>query len=429
MNRIYEELNEAKAETEKLKVELRGKTDSLQDLNKSHDAQVSQIQEAILKVEELEQGLLEKADEINYAKPIHEDLNGNLISEESIITHLSAAKDKLRADCDEKFKKLEYENSRLVCEKSEIEFELQIWKSFVERLKNDLEENLVMRKALENSLLAQVDYSESLKQEKDSLAYKLEEEHNRIDDLQKHVFLLEQELKLRELESAVTAKGNMERTNELEEENRNMRIDELMLQVTSLEQNFTSSLTSFSSQLAEKQSEINLVQEACDYITAAEILAELEMEEKKLMIGELEDEIHDIEHKLKLQDENWSQLKQLALEIEVEMDAKQLNVKNLTQQMENKLRGSDVLIQKLKMENRSLLENATMWECTTNNTQLVDVLRSTGQCVENDCQGMKSIKDDGLLVKENLIMQSSTGIINKPETFCYLRLPLKELNN
>ena len=138
-----------------------------------------------------------------------------------------------------------------------------------------------------------------------------------------------------------------------------MRTDELMQQLTSLEQKFTNSLTSISSQLAEKQAEIIHVKEACDKITAAEVLAALEVEEKKLMLVELEYDIHDMEQKLKLKDENWRQSEQLALDIEEEMEAKQLQIKKLIDQMENKLRGSDVFLQKLKIENRSLLENVT----------------------------------------------------------------------
>ncbi|RDX81709.1 hypothetical protein CR513_37580, partial [Mucuna pruriens] len=695
---VYEEPEEAKSEIEKLKVELRDKTNSLQNLKKSYAAQANQIQEAIFKVDKLNQELLQKADEINDTKQINEDLDGSLNSKESIIKHVSAANNKLGADCDGKFrkwvderrglvlaleeanekvenqeqqlhvyrqeieslkgclsvsnnkcleiekifetskdlgetdntfqklvnenmkveeqlkgkreqfkhlelaheklrdqfkvckKKWELEKSTLldeisslqsvldshirksqdlqhqlqmcnqacelanellhlphnehdrhkemleestkcqllkekdlhmeiglkeqleevygaldrakielderICERSGMEFELLIWKSFVERLRNGLEENLTIRKELENSLLAQVDYSESLKQERDSLFYKLEEKENRIDCLQQHVFLFEQEPKVKETEASVPASGeiaqssetvevrwlhiieekdkileefqkevrrleqdafrrefesamiasNMETTNELEKENpiqiikgKNMRTDDLMQQVTSLEQKFTSFLTSISSQLAEKQAEIIHVEEACDEITAAEVLAALEIEEKKLMIMEFEDDIHDMEQKLKLQEENWRQSKQLALDIEEEMDAQQLKIKELIDQMENKLRGSDVFFQKRKIENRSLLENATrlsserenmlgfvkMCECTTADTQLMDRLRSIVQSFENDCLGMD---DDELFVKKNTIMHSPTGI-KKLETFSDIRSPFKELNS
>nr|KYP50911.1 Uncharacterized protein At4g38062 family [Cajanus cajan] len=79
------------------------------------------------------------------------------------------------------------------CEKSEMEFELEIWKSFVERLRSDLEENLAMHKKLENSLLAQVDFSESLKQEKDSLASSGETaESSKIDEM-RYLQIIEKE--------------------------------------------------------------------------------------------------------------------------------------------------------------------------------------------------------------------------------------------
>ncbi|XP_004509814.1 uncharacterized protein At4g38062-like [Cicer arietinum] len=325
------------------------------------------------------------------------------------------------------------------CERSEMEFELKMYKSFVQSLKNDLEESIVTRKELEKSLLAQVDFSESLKLEKDSLDYKLEEKENRINYQQLHVFLLEQALKVRE------TKDYVEKTNEFDKESsikgKNMAKYELMHHVTSLEKEFISTLIPFNSQLAEKQAEIIQLQEVCDKITEAEALATIEIEEKKLMIEELEDDIIDMEHKLKLQEQNWIQLKQLALEIEMEIEAKQLRIKELIDKIESKLRSSDVLLQKIKMENRSLLENDTklsperenllcfvlglsdkMSDCTNADTKLVDVLRSLVQSFEKDCLGGMNLKN------ENMILHSPTGL-NKPENLSDLRSPFKELNN
>ncbi|KAL9328556.1 hypothetical protein ACSQ67_003559 [Phaseolus vulgaris] len=391
-----------------------------------------------------------------------------------------------------------------ICERSEMEFELRIWKSLVKRLKNGLEEELVMRKELENSLLDQVDFSESLNQEKYSLISKLVEKENEIDCLQQHAFLFEQEPEVKETETSVPARGltsessetvevsylqiieeknkileefqkevlrleqesyrkqfesaviaqrNVERTNEHEKENpiqiiegKDMRTDEIMHQVTSLEQEFTSNLTSISSQLVEKQAEIIHAKEACNKITAAEVLAAIEIEEKKLMIDELEDDIYDMEQKLKLQEVNWKQSEQLALNVEEEMNANQFKAKELLDRMENKLRGSDVFLQKVKIDNRSLLESATrlsserdnllgfvqglddkMSECTTVDTQLMDRLRRLVQSFENDFLGMNFRKDEELLVKKNMMMHSSTGI-KKSETFSDLRSPFKLLN-
>ncbi|XP_027348110.1 uncharacterized protein At4g38062 [Abrus precatorius] len=397
-----------------------------------------------------------------------------------------------------------FELDDTIYERNEMEFELQIWKSIVEHLKNNLEENQVMRKELETSLLAQVDVGESLKQEKDCLVYKLEEKERSLDSLLQRIVLLEHELRAketlastpargesavpsesddiryhqimeekdkileelqkevaqleqesfrREYESAVTVKCSMESTYEYEKYNlmqlikgKDMRIDELMQQVTSLEQKFTSSLTTFASQLAEKQAEVNLIQEACDQITASQILAALEIEEKKLMVVELEDEIHAIQQKLKLQEDKWSQSEQLALDTEVELDAKQLKVKELNDQMETELRKSDALLQKLKMENRNLLANATrlssereyllafvqglsdkICEFSTADTQLMDMLRSMVESSENDCPGVNLEKDDGFFVKENMLIHFPT--VKKHEAISDTRSPFKELNS
>ncbi|KAI4314417.1 hypothetical protein L6164_027329 [Bauhinia variegata] len=455
--------------------------------------------------------LMKKVESLNFTLEQQESLQNELdrykeMLEESTKCQLHLEKKVLQVEStsEEKLKEvsdtLERANTELyerIYEGSEMEFELQIWKSIVERLKSDIEENHAMRKALETSLIAQVDFGVGLKQEKDSLISELEEKERRIDDLQQQVVLLEQELikerkteayisasgeiavssetdKLRflqiieekdkileelqkevvwleqesfrrEFESAVIAKGSTESAYEREKENliqlingKALRTDELIQQAASLEQQFTDSLVSMSSKLAEKQAEINLVREACDKITAAEILAVLEMEEKKLMIVELEDEIRDIRQKLKLQEESWSQSEQLALEIEADMEAKQLKLQELTDQMETKLRNSDALLHKLKMENRKLLENVTkltlerenllgfvqglgdkICQFSTADAQLVDMLRSMVQPSDNDSPGIN--------LKENQKLLSPTGR-SKLEASSEIRSPFKELN-
>ncbi|KAH1239013.1 Uncharacterized protein GmHk_08G023549 [Glycine max] len=325
-----------------------------------------------------------------------------------------------------------------ICERNEKEFELQIWKSIVERLKNDLEENHVLRRELETSLLAQI----------------IAEKDKILEELQKEVVWLEQESFKKEFESAVIEKGTMERTFEHEKDyliqimkGKDRRMDELMQQVTSLEQQFTNSLTTFSSQLAEKQAEINLIRDASDKITASQILAALEIKEKKLMVVELEDDIHAIQQKLKLQEEKWSRSEQLALDTEVELAAKQVKAMELNDQMETtKLRKPDALLQKLQMENRNLLDSATrlsserenllasvqefsdkICEFSTADTILMDKLRSMVQSFENGCPVMILKKDDGFLVKENMLVQSPTRI-KKLEANSETRSPFKELN-
>jgi hypothetical protein len=295
-----------------------------------------------------------------------------------------------------------------------------------ERRLNDLERQIVLESALSS--------------ESDNVRYHkiIEEKDKILEELQKEVVLLEQESYRREIESAVIAKVTMESTYEHEKntliqliKGKNIRIDELMQEVSSLEQKFTSSLTAFSSQLAEKQAEIKLIQDACEKIVASQILAALEIEEKKLMVEELEEEIHAIQQKLKLQEEKWIKSEQLALDTEVQLGAKQLQVKQMNDQMENNLRNSEALLQKLSSERDYLLAfvqelSDKIFEFSNADTKLMDMLRSIS--AENDCPVMNLKRDDGFHVTENMLIHSPTRI-KKLEAISDTRSPFKELNS
>ncbi|KAE8709603.1 MSCS-like 2 [Hibiscus syriacus] len=298
---------------------------------------------------------------------------------------------------------LEKVNSELmvkICERQEIEIELCIWKSIAEQLKVGLEGRQELCKELETSLLAQVEFGKTSKQEKDARIIQENEqrtvilqqqivtlekefktreleafaeesirqitrEHNKIiEDLQKEIGLLEEESFRQELEGVAFAHIGAERKFDHEKENllqlvkdKDHRINGLMQVVRSMEEDFNSSLNSFSSQLAEKQTEINLVHEAWEKIVTDYILAMLEMEEKKLMIKEFEDDIHNTQEKLLLQEMSLSDSIKLALTIEAELEAKHLEIKNLTNQMEARLRTSEALVDNLMSEKTNLLED------------------------------------------------------------------------
>ncbi|GMI67961.1 hypothetical protein like AT4G38062 [Hibiscus trionum] len=302
---------------------------------------------------------------------------------------------------------LEKANSELmvkICEGYETEFESCIWKSIAEQLKVDFEERQELCKELETSLLTQVKVGKVSKKEKDDLVritqkkegrivnlqqqiVALEKEfktreleatsfaedsllqitrgHNKIiEDIQKEIELLEEESFRRELEGVAFAHIGAERKFEHEKENllqlvkdKDHRINGLIQVARSMEEDYNSSLNSFSSQLAEKQSQINLVHEAWEKIVTDDILAKLEMEEKKLMIEELEDDMHNIQEKLLLQEKFLSDSKKLASTIEAELEAKHLEMKNLTDQMEARLRTSEALVDNLKSEKTNLLKD------------------------------------------------------------------------
>ena len=481
---------------------IRAQTDIIEEREKA---------ESLLKrVESLEfieeQQLIMQKELERYREMLEESSRCQLLLKEQVLQIESSSKEKLTEVC-EALERANTELAEKICEENEIEFELQNWKSIAERLKGELEENHEVRKELEASLLAQIDVGETIKQEKNGLIQMLEEKDVRMDNLQQQILLQEQELKKREaeaasfagmetamsfesektsffqtmtekdkileqlekevgwleqeslrreLESAILSQIVAERTFEHEKEKifhlldeKNQRIDDLMQFVKSLEQKFNSSLVSFSSQLAEKQAEINLVHEAWERIAAAEILAVLEVEEKKLMVEELEDDIRNIQQKLELQERSLCHSRQQALEIEAELDAKQLEMKNLTTQMETKLQTSDAFINELKGEKRSLLEDVMklssdrenllgfiaglsdrISELSAADSQMMGVLSNMVHSFDNNSSGMVLKEDDELLqsVKENLNIQSSPST-KKYEAITDARPPFRERNN
>ncbi|CAL0311850.1 unnamed protein product [Lupinus luteus] len=424
--------------------ELENKTASVEKLEMELESSHSLTTEIMLRNEELsvmvlvlQQGISEtQLKHSNYEDKMEESTKCQLLPKENVLHMEFDLEEKLREVYDA-LDKANIELNETVYERNDMELELHMWMSYVERLGKDLEENLVMRKRLENSLLAQVDFSERLKQEMDRLVaekenrinclhqhvlleqkqevrdtegfvpiavsskidevrylHMIEEKNKILEELKEEVFGLEQESFRREVESTVIAEIKMDKTNKFGKENNikgeNTRIDELMQQVTSLEQHCTSSLTTISSQLDEKQAEIKQVQEACDKIKAAEILSALES-------------------------------KQLAWDIEAEMGEKQFKTKDLTHKIENKMSGSDDLLQKLEMENRNLHENVIRLSSEKENLLLF--IRS----FDNNGPAMKLIKGDEFLVKENMIIYSPTGA-KKHGIISDIRSPFQELN-
>ncbi|KAH8494515.1 hypothetical protein H0E87_021056 [Populus deltoides] len=322
-------------------------------------------------------------------------------------------KEKLQEVCDA-LDRLKSDFAAKIYEGHALEFELWMWKTIAHRLKDDLEESQLLRKDIEASLLSQVEVEETIKQEKDDLARLLKARDSRIysmqhqidffekelktresaaatsaketvmsfesekegflrtmrekdkilDDLQKEVGWLEQESLKRELEVSVLTLVEAGRKFDLEKEHfiqlmeeKDQRIDDLLQCVRSREQKFNGSLISFSLELAEKQAEIGLVHEAWEKIASAEILAQLEIEEKKMMLMELEDDIFSVKKKLELQEKTLSESKHKAIEIEAELEEKLLEMKKLENLMETKLRMSEASVDELKKGNKSLAEN------------------------------------------------------------------------
>lgn len=424
---------------------------------------------------------------------LEESSRDYLLLEEQVSQIEYDAMDRLQEACNA----LEEANAELddkICEGNQIDFEMHMWKSIAEQLKHDLEENQSIRRELEASLLAEVHVGENVKQEKDSLTQKLNEKDKRIESLEQQVMLLEQGLEIIELEA--TALSEMESATSFESmkesflqtirekdemleqlqnevecleqdslrrelevallshlgaenmfehekekliqmvEKKNRRIDQLMQLVHSLEQKFNSSLISFSSELDEKQTEINLVHQAWEKINAAEILAVLETEEKKLMILELEDNIRIIQQKLELQEVSLGHAKEKAMNIEADLEAKESEMKKLTDQLKTKLKCSDVLIDELKSEKSNLIEDVI--KLSSEKEDLVDIIGGIGNHINEFSNSDRELM--GLLEKIMLSFGNECGRmelkenVNSPsmkrfEVSADTRSPFRELNS
>ncbi|XP_030455881.2 uncharacterized protein At4g38062 [Syzygium oleosum] len=392
-------------------------------------------------------------------------------------------------------------------EANEMEFELQIWKSVADRLKFEIDENHETRKQLEASLLAQSEFENAMKREKDELAHLLEDRDRSIDCLQKKILLLDQEIKMRELEVANSTKMESlmalesernsffqmirekdeifkelhEEISQLEQESlrrefegvlfaqlgaerafenekrklvhlmeeKDQRIRDLMHSMKSLEDKFSSSMVSISSQLAEKEAAIDSFCEAWEKITAAEIVAEIEVEEKRMMITELENELTNLQKKLELQEKSLSCSEHRALDIEAALEAKESEMKNLAWEMDVRLTSSDALVNELKSENGDLLKyiralvsekedllgliremEERISKSSSEDNQLMQVLDTILQSFDCDGSSMDSEQDNQNVdpVKEDLKSDKSPFV----KTYAAVlngRSPFRELNS
>ncbi|KAL2498939.1 basic helix-loop-helix (bHLH) DNA-binding superfamily protein [Abeliophyllum distichum] len=382
------------------------------------------------------------------------------------------------------------------CEVNEVEFELQIWKSIAEQFKANIKENHQLRRDVEASLLAQVEVEVNLKREKENLCHQLEEKNKRLDDLQQQIVglnerinfketanlagsmtaekevlakhsdeksseglqkelnCLVQELMNKELEAAILAQ--VEKNNDQEKETlsqlveeKDQRIYDLQQLVASLEQEFESSTCSFSLQLTKMQAERNSLCESWEKIKTAEVLKEVEIQERNLIITELEHDLSNLQQKVEEQERNLFGSRKKREEIEAELEAKQVEIYKMECELEEKKLSSDTTIKKLNDEKVKILEdfmkfldrenlfNYTMvllsdriQKLSMEDMQLMKNLERIVQTMENHGPGIEMNGDDDEYdpVKENMNTFSSP-LMKKAEAIHDERSPLRALNN
>ncbi|TYI89202.1 hypothetical protein E1A91_D03G038400v1 [Gossypium mustelinum] len=336
METVYEELDEVKVENEKLKADLKSKSELCEHLKKIQNELLTNIQEASSKIEKQVEGILEKEEEISVAKRANEDLKHSLYDKEMIVKHLNGANDKLRVERDEKNQKWEQENGLTVLALDEaneknvhLEKTINVLRAEIIKAHLSVSQNkcLEAKKKAENTkemrerddLLDEVGkgrrkVEDELKWKKEQFKY-LEEAHEKLLDqfkVSKHEWELEKSALLDEvsllktrLDSQIWITGYLE--NRLKMCNQVLAHEEtrrkyLETEISELKMRFGNIFSEF--QDAKSRLDCLNLQRENEVATQRHLL--LEIEEKKLMIEELEDDIPSIQEKLLLQEKSLS---------------------------------------------------------------------------------------------------------------------------
>ncbi|KAG8373441.1 hypothetical protein BUALT_Bualt11G0024600 [Buddleja alternifolia] len=346
------------------------------------------------------------------------------------------SEEQIRSDLEKVHEALDRANEELYekyCEANEIEFELQIWKSMAEKLEINLEQNHRMRREVEASLLAQMDVEVNLKQEKESLGYLLEEKEKRIEDLQQQLVDVNENTKVEKIASPEISKStnynhDKENLHQLVEE-KEQRIYDLQQLVTSLEHEFESSTGSFSSRLSQMQKEMKFFQESWEKIKEAEVLKEIEIQEKNLMIVELENDLCNLQQTDERQDKTIFDSETKMQEIQAELVKKDLEVIRL-EKIIKKLKEDST---KLSKENKNLADTMCLLHERIERLSVEDMklMGSLGKIVETiDIDGPREVgwnSDDDEDSREN--MQTFSSPLKKVEAIHGERSPFRVINN
>lgn len=120
MDKVYRELDDVKAELEKLKAECRVKTELVESLKKDRSEEFLIFQETKQQAVKQAHDLDLKFEEIYELKKIHQDLKSSLNEKEMHIAHLSSENKKIQADCAERLLKLEESNREMASALDEV---------------------------------------------------------------------------------------------------------------------------------------------------------------------------------------------------------------------------------------------------------------------------------------------------------------------
>ncbi|KAK9136177.1 hypothetical protein Syun_015507 [Stephania yunnanensis] len=184
MDELCKELDDVKAQLEKLKEENQSKTELSERFRKVHDEQLTKIKEARVENEKQAQELIAKEAELSVTKQLNEELRYKLNEKESALRHVGSANDRLRADLGEKLQKLEQANRDLVLALDEADMKNKEQEQTIRTSKEEIHGLKALLSNAEKKCLEaeqKATFPKELRQRDDHLM-KLEEEEIKIKD-------------------------------------------------------------------------------------------------------------------------------------------------------------------------------------------------------------------------------------------------------
>ncbi|XP_076932764.1 uncharacterized protein LOC143598437 [Bidens hawaiensis] len=181
---VLEELEDVRAQKEKLEEQLQIKAELCKNLKRAQDEVITKLQEAKLQSEKQGQELSTKSEELSTLSQLHQDLKSSFQKKESAFKNLNSAHEKLRFEYAEKVLKFEAVNKELVLALEEaktvsdsLQLKVDASNLEIEDLKKAI--SLKDKKILELSNKAQT--TKDLIQ-RDEVISKLEEEYRDVQD-------------------------------------------------------------------------------------------------------------------------------------------------------------------------------------------------------------------------------------------------------
>ncbi|XP_047256576.1 uncharacterized protein At4g38062 isoform X1 [Capsicum annuum] len=434
-----------------LEFDLKQERESLEFKLAEKDRRVNELQQQLFDLkEELKRReqtalLSENIEDKNISRDLHKE---EYLEQEWVRKELEGAI-LAQVEAETKHKNEKESLHQLVEEKNHIIYDLQ---KEVEYLEQEW-----VRKELEGAILTQVEAETKHKNEKERLRQLVEEKDQRIYDLQKEVEYLEQEWVRKELEGAILTQVEAETKHKNEKESlrqlveeKNHRIYDLQQLVSSLENEFESSTSSFSASLTEMQAEVDVFHKTWEKMRTAAILKDIEIQIRNLVIVELENDFYKLQKEVEHLEKRLSNSVRKRTDLEVEMEAKRSEIDALQFNLEKQVRSADIVIKELCGEKTKLLEDVRKLSSdkdklldtfvglserinrmSKEDMQLSDSLEKIVQNCDSSMSGTDLISDNEFFdpVKENHSRQHLSTPTKRLEAILDERSPLRSLNN